>query len=653
MSKSSTTRLATDADNVDAAWVSDQDAPCWHVRLSLPPGAAPEAIPKDLQGLITSLFDALLHRHRVTPPDQPAPPLRWRAAAAGPSLRDGPGYWKDFQAIMERFWRTRLRLDLVAPDALPRITFESSMPAGERVGPDESASMTAARPATAVTFTPDVDSLAAISRLLDARQEPVLVLWEAITAHRATWQDALRSILETCRGRVASITVHAPRGQERVLDAALLAFPEDWRLLHVLAAASVALACSISEVQVPQNGVANLNLPVTAEAISRPANPIDPELTSSLSHLLSRMTGSTIRIRNPLLADTPSELVADLIERGSRRLDVNIDAIRGLVQDDNTYERRVDHTVSILGALHAGSSLAEEYELMLMHELLLPTNQGFADTYVRSLRELPAMSDRDVISRLDESVAGAAAGRIQRTLAIGLLRRHAESVLCVLARALQRYAHDIVAGTLASTCLLMRAALPGDPQATASDARKPMFRKLGKVTDCWEIWFEEGEAIYLKGSKGLDYIHVLLQAPGSTFSPVELRDAIAGHGRMPASNLGPLADARAVQRYRRQLAELRADLDLATEHNDIGRSERILYEIEALEQELSRSVGLGGRLRQDSDTERARKSVSNAIYRALQQLRARHPALARHLSAALKIGNGMGYLPADAHDWQT
>jgi hypothetical protein len=78
-----------------------------------------------------------------------------------------------------------------------------------------------------------------------------------------------------------------------------------------------------------------------------------------------------------------------------------------------------------------------------------------------------------------------------------------------------------------------------------------------------------------------------------------------------------------------------------------------LYEIEILEQELSRCVGLGGRLRQNSDAERARKSVSNAIHRALGQLRTRHPALFRHLSATLKIGNGMSYLPDDEIEWDT
>jgi hypothetical protein len=365
------------------------------------------------------------------------------------------------------------------------------------------------------------------------------------------------------------------------------------------------------------------------------------------------MAGSDIKIRNPLLADTPSEIVADLIERGPRRLDMDIEAICGLVANDNTYEKRVDHNVSILGALHAGSSLTEQYELMLMPALLRPTNQGLADTYVRSIRELPAMSDRDVLSHLDENAAGLTAGHDRRVLAIGLLRRHAESVRYVLARAMQRYAHDIVAGTLASTCLLMRATLPGGPRPEAGDARKPMFRKLGKVPDCWEIWFEEGEPLYLKSSKGLDYIHALLQSPGSTFSPAELRDAIAGHGRMPTGNLGPVADVQAIRGYQHRLTELRDDLDIATEHNDIGRRDKIMYEIDALEQEISRCVGLGGRLRQNSDTERARKSVSNAIYRALHQLRTRHPALSRHLNATLKIGNGVSYLPTDDSDWDT
>jgi hypothetical protein len=654
MSKSPTMNLAAGTGEDDRAWVSDEDAPHWHLRLLLPPGAVPDTIPKDLQGLIASLFDAIMHRRRAMSLQPPVSSLRWRASSGNTHIRAVPGYWKELQTILERFWGTRLRLELAAPDALPRISFETSTPADDHGDFHARATAPPAPPVTVVAFTPDIDSLAAMSRILDTEQEPpVLVMCDAIAEHQVTSQEGFTGLIEACRSSIATITVHAPRRQQQMGDAAMVAFPEDWRLLHVLAAVSVALACNIDEIQVPQNGVANLNLPVTAAAISRPAHPIDPELASSLSRLLSHMAGSNIRIRNPLLADTPAELVADLIERGPRRLDMDIDAICGLVQNDNTYEARVDHNVSILGALHAGSSLAEQYERMLMPDLLQPANQGLADTYVRSIRELPVMSDRDVLSHLNENAAGASAGRDRHALAIGLLRRHAESVRYVLARAMQRYAHDIVAGTLASTCLLMRATLPGDLRPEASNTRKPMFRKLGNVPDCWEIWFEGGEPLYLKGSKGLDYIHALLQSPGSTFSPAELRDAIAGHGRMPTGNLGPVADAQAIRRYQQRLTDLRADLDVATEHNDIGRMDKIMHEIDALEQELSRCLGLGGRLRQNSDAERARKSVSNAMYRTLHQLRTRHPALSRHLSATLKIGNGVSYLPPDDIDWET
>jgi hypothetical protein len=654
MSKSPTKKWAGDDAEDDRAWALGEAATSWQLRLSLPPGASPQAIPGDLQALLASLFDAILHRHALGSAQRPVTSVRWRARAGSAHPRAIPDYWKALQAILERFWGTHVHLELVAPDALPRVSFESPAAAGEHG--DARARATAAPPFSApvVAFTPDIDSLAAVSRVLDSRQEPpVLVLCEAVAEVRAASRQTLTGLLDACRSRLATMAVLAPGPHARMRDAATLPFPEDWRLLHVLAAVSVALSCDVGEIQVPQNGIANLNLPVTAAALARPAHPIDPELAGSLSRLLSRVAGAEVRIHNPLVSDTPSEIVADLLERRSRQIGVDIESICGLVENDNDYGKRVDHHVSILGALHAGSSLTEQWERALMTDLLLPTNQALADTYVQSIRELPAMSDREVLLHLDESAAGRTASRDRHALAIGLLRRHAESVRDVLARALQRYAPDIVAGTLSSTCLLMRAALPGDLRPRTSAARRPAFRKLEKVPDCWEIWFEEGEPLYLKGSRGLDYIHVLLQSPGRTFSPADLRDAVAGQVRIPTSNLGPVADAQAVRSYQRRLTELRADLDVATEHNDLGRCDRILYEIEVLEQEINRCVGLGGRLRQNSDAERARKSVSNAIHRALGQLRAGHPALSRHLRGSLKLGNGMSYLPDDEIEWDT
>ncbi|ACY14107.1 hypothetical protein [Haliangium ochraceum] len=564
-----------------------------------------------------------------------------------------PVYWNELQPLLERFWGTPLCVEFAEPDLLPRISCEVANSATARMTADPRALSRASAPSAAVLFTTDIDSLAAVSRHLNSEEAPpLLVLGDTIATLAARSDDVFTKLFAACSDRLATITVCAPRGQSGAGGLESSVFPEDWRVLHALAAALVALACDIGELQIPQNGVRNLNLPITAAALARSVQSIDPEFARILSHTLSRMAHSTIEIRNPLLTDTPSELVANLVEPGSGRLGVNIDTLCRLIENDNTYEERVDHHISILGALKAGALLTEQHEVVLMSELLLPTNLGLADDYVRSIRELPAMSDLDVLSHLHERSVGTATGA-QQALAVGLLRRHAESVRRVLARAIQRFAHDVVAGTLADSCLLMRAASPGLPHERTDEGRKPVFRRLGERSDCWEIWFEGGEPVYVKDRKGLGYIHLLLQSQGSTFSAANLRDAVAGHGQMPIGNLGPLADTQAIRLYQRRLEALRVDFDIAEEHNDIGRKERILYEIDAIEQELRRTIGLGGRLRQNSDAERARKSVSNAIHRALQELRGQHPRLARHLSASLKIGNGVAYLPDSDTEWET
>jgi hypothetical protein len=651
MSNQSTMDLASRA-HAEGAWIADEDTQHWQLHLSLPPGVPPGAIPEELRALLVSLLDAILRRPGVVATEEPLRCLGWRVAARHARHGAAPSYWRDLQTTLERFWGIRLRLEIVGAEALPLVSFRPALPASDHTPARTQKASMRGPPCTVVAFNHDIDSLAAVARVLGTQPEPpVLVAYEVIAGDRIASLESLTRLVAACCSRIATIAVQGPRGQERAAGSVRLPCPEDWRLLHMLVAASVALGCGADETQLPQNGVANLNLPITAATISRPARPIAPQLMSCFGDLLSRMSGTVVRIRNPLLADTPSEVVADLMGRGPEQLRMDFHTICDLVENGNGYERRVDHHVSILGALPAGSALREQYENLLMPELLVPLNQGIADTYLRAIRELPAMSDREVISRLDDSGAWLAASRERPALAVGLLRRHAESVRNVLVRAMQRYAHEIVAGALASTCLLMRAILPGHAQPEQA-VRKSIFRKLGQAKDCWEIWFEQGEALYVKGSKGLDYIHVLLQSPGRVFSPLELRDALAGQG-LPISTLGPAADVQAIRDYRRRLAELREDLDIATEHNDIGRTEKIMYEIEALEREISRCVGLGGRLRQNGDTERARKSVSNAIHRALNQLRSSHATLSRHLNAALKVGNGLSYIPAEPREWDT
>src|SRR5262249_29488897 len=73
-------------------------------------------------------------------------------------------------------------------------------------------------------------------------------------------------------------------------------------------------------------------------------------------------------------------------------------------------------------------------------------------------------------------------------------------------------------------------------------------------------------------------------------------------------------DYHARAEYRRRLSELREELEEAKQLHHDARRERVEQEIEAVAAELSRAVGLGGRIRRaGSAAERARQSVTKTI----------------------------------------
>ena len=62
--------------------------------------------------------------------------------------------------------------------------------------------------------------------------------------------------------------------------------------------------------------------------------------------------------------------------------------------------------------------------------------------------------------------------------------------------------------------------------------------------------------------------------------------------------------------------------------------------------ELTRSIGRGGRPRRlGNDTEKARKTVTARVHRALRLLDTHHPALAAHLRQAVHTGTTCRYEP--------
>lgn len=182
------------------------------------------------------------------------------------------------------------------------------------------------------------------------------------------------------------------------------------------------------------------------------------------------------------------------------------------------------------------------------------------------------------------------------------------------------------------------------PRRVATDAtgqgRRGVFRREGGT---WTVSTGQIE-IHVIDTKGMAYIAELLRQPGMEIAALEL----GGTAAEPFSAGEELVDRQARDAYRRRLAELRREIDEAGERNDIGRVELLQSEAGEIEQELSRVVGLHGRLRRGGNTaERARLNVTRAIRTAIRKIDAGDSGCGRFFAIAIRTGNVCRYLPGD------
>ena len=197
-------------------------------------------------------------------------------------------------------------------------------------------------------------------------------------------------------------------------------------------------------------------------------------------------------------------------------------------------------------------------------------------------------------------------------------------------------------------------------------ASENLFLKEG---DYWTLKFGSNQPIRLKDSVGLVYVHHLIQHPGYEFPVLMLvqqtrGDAAVGRTASVAetrdadlslddsSGMGLLLDARALEEYRKRIKDLQEDIEEAERNNNPEAATNAREEKQFLESQLSEAFGLGGQPRPvGSPTENARKSVSEAIRRALKNIRSMDSHLGNHLTNSIKTGVYVDYSPESAVDW--
>jgi hypothetical protein len=200
------------------------------------------------------------------------------------------------------------------------------------------------------------------------------------------------------------------------------------------------------------------------------------------------------------------------------------------------------------------------------------------------------------------------------------------------------------------------------PASTEGADGEAVLRNEG---DFWTIAYR-GRTSRLRDGKGLHHLAHLLAHPSEEIRALELAtgsggadeevvdisrtEGVSRTGALTGDlgHAGEMLDAQAKAAYKRRLTALRDEL---TEARETGNEERVAKaegEIEALERELRRAIGRGGRDRRAaSNAERARVAVRRSIRLALDRISAQNGDLGRLLFATIKTGGVCSYMPDD------
>ncbi len=185
----------------------------------------------------------------------------------------------------------------------------------------------------------------------------------------------------------------------------------------------------------------------------------------------------------------------------------------------------------------------------------------------------------------------------------------------------------------------------GHVSATGEPESFNTHRELELISagDYWKVTFQGQEAT-IKDSKGMQILARLIDRPGQEFHALDLNTPGGFAVIESVDDFGLDGPAKAA--YRQRLADIAEDLEDARELNDTARLDRLLGEQEALQRELSRAFGLGGRRRPGGTAaERARVNVTRRLRDAIRRIGEQLPAAGRYLDSTVKTGAFCRYEP--------
>ncbi len=188
--------------------------------------------------------------------------------------------------------------------------------------------------------------------------------------------------------------------------------------------------------------------------------------------------------------------------------------------------------------------------------------------------------------------------------------------------------------------------VPAGGPVPEGDAEPAVEAELADEGDVWRVTWG-GSTIRVRRSKGLADLAVLVADPGREVLAADLTGGVA-----PSTD-DEVLDAEARRRYEDRVRDLQADIEEAEADNDTGRAERARLELDAIVDQLTEAVGLGGRSRRmTGDAERARSAVTQRLRSTIRRIGDLHPDLGAHLDQSITTGTSCAYRPHPPVRWR-
>ena len=191
------------------------------------------------------------------------------------------------------------------------------------------------------------------------------------------------------------------------------------------------------------------------------------------------------------------------------------------------------------------------------------------------------------------------------------------------------------------------------PARAGQGTEENIFRKDG---DKWIVVFNHSEPCYLNDIKGMEQIAQLLAKSPKSISAIELANPKNDTKLMILSNSDKpqeIIDKDTLQSCQKRIINIKNELADAEKNNDLATQERLEAEKEQILSELNAARNLKGESRCFTDNlDKARKAVTNAIKRALENIKTHSMPLYQHLDNSIQRGIDFAYKPDRQTNWQ-